>query len=106
MKEIPTNCILSKGVTGCGATTLGIKQTGDTIIAMPFVGLIDNKTVQHPEVLGIYGGGDKTQQIQRYLKAQDTLKIATTFDSLQKVCETLTSLGYNPYKNAHLLVDE
>ena len=68
-KEIPSNCILSKGVTGSGATTLAIKQAGHTIIAMPFVGLIDNKTAQHSELLGIYGKGDKTQEIQEYTRS-------------------------------------
>lgn len=107
MKEIPANCILSKGVTGCGATTLAIEQAGHTIIAMPFVGLIDNKTAQHPDtVLGIYGRGDKTQEIQEYIDSHETIKIATTFDSLQKVCESLEHLGCNPYKDAHLIVDE
>ena len=57
MTEIPANCILNKGITGCGATTLAIRQAGHTIIAMPFVGLIKNKEYQHSEVLGIYGSG-------------------------------------------------
>lgn len=106
MTEIPANCILSKGTTGCGASTLAIKQAGHTIIAMPFVGLIDNKTAQHPELLGIYGRGDKTQEIKDYIDSHDTIKIATTFDSLRKVCDTLEALGSNPYKDAHLIVDE
>ena len=107
MTEIPTNCVLSKGITGCGATTLAIEQTGHTIIAMPFVGLIGNKTAQHPDkVLGIYGKGDKIQEIREYLETHDTIKIATTFDSLRKVCDVLEYLGFNPYKDAHLIVDE
>ena len=106
MKEIPANCILSKGVTGCGASTLAIEQAGHTIIAMPFVGLIDNKTAQHQELLGIYGRGDKTAEIKDYIDSHSTIKIATTFDSLQKVCDTLGALGFNPYKDAHLIVDE
>ena len=106
MNEIPANCILSKGTTGCGATTLAIEQAGHTIIAMPFVGLIDNKTKQHPELLGIYGRGDKTQEIADYIESHNTIKIATTFDSLQKICDTLEALGFDAYKNAHLIVDE
>ena len=107
MTEIPTNCILSKGITGCGATTLSIEQAGHNIIAMPFTGLIDNKTTQYPKtLLGIYGRGDKTQEIREYLETHETLKIATTYDSLRKVCDTLEYLGFNPYKEAHLIVDE
>jgi len=107
MKEIPANCILSKGITGCGATTLAIEQAGHNIIAMPFTGLIDNKTAQYPKtLLGIYGRGDKTQEIREYLETHETLKIATTYDSLRKVCDILEYLGFNPYKEAHLIVDE
>lgn len=106
MTEIPPNCILSKGTTGCGASTLAIKQAGHTILAMPFVGLIDNKTAQHPELLGIHGRGDKTSEIKNHLDKHKTIKIATTFDSLGKVCDALETLGFNPYKDAHLIVDE
>jgi hypothetical protein len=107
MNEIPANCVLSKGITGCGATTLAIKQAGHTILAMPFVGLIDNKTKQFPKtLLGIHGRGDKTQEIRNYVENHKTIKIATTFDSLAKVCNTLEALGYDPYKDMHLVVDE
>lgn len=107
MTEIPANCVLSKGITGCGATTLGIAQAGHTILAMPFIGLIDNKTAQYPDtLLGIHGRGDKTREIAEYLNSHDTIKIATTFDSLKKVCDTLDYLGGNPYKDTHLIVDE
>ena len=86
MTEIPANCVLSKGITGCGATTLGIEQKGHTLIAMPFTGLIDNKTAQYRDtLLGIYGRGGKEYEIEQYLKSHDTVKIATTFDSLRHV---------------------
>lgn len=74
---------------------------------MPFVGLIDNKTAQYPDtLLGIHGRGSKEYEIKNYLDSHDTVKIATTFDSLRKVCDTLASYGFNAYKDAHLLVDE
>ena len=76
MTEIPANCVLSKGITGCGATTLGIEQKGHTLIAKcPNCGY-------------------------------DTVKIATTFDSLRKVADSLARYGFDAYKDAHLLVDE
>lgn len=107
MTEIPANCILSKGITGCGATTLGIEQPSHTIIAMPFVGLIDNKTAQYPDtLLGIYGRGSKEHEIKKYLETHERVKIATTFDSLKKVTDTLGMYGFNARKDAHLLVDE
>lgn len=106
MTEIPANCILNKGITGCGTTTLAIRQAGHTIIAMPFVGLIQNKEYQHSEVLGIYGSGDKTGKIKEYMQKHATLKIAVTYDSLPKLCNILTDLGFNPYKGSHLVIDE
>ena len=106
MKEIPANVVLNKGITGCGATTLGIKQPGCTILAMPFVGLIQNKEKQHDNLLGVYGEGDRTEQICQHLQAHKEYKIATTYDSLQKVCDILVALGHNPFTEAHLLIDE
>ena len=106
MKEIPANVVLNKGLTGCGATTLGIEQPGNTILAMPYVGLIRNKEAQHKNVLGIYGEGDKSDQIRQYLQAHREYKIATTYDSLPKVCAILQELGHDPFTEAHLLVDE
>ena len=107
MKEIPANCVLNKGVTGCGATTLAIKQPGHTIIAVPFVGLIKNKVAQHgDEILGICESGDKTEEIRQYLQGHPTVKILTTYDSLPKVSRILVSLGIDPYSDYHLVVDE
>ena len=106
MKEIPANCILNKGITGCGATTLAIRQTGHTIIAMPYVGLIENKVKQETELLGIFGEGDKTDVVREYMNSHDTLKIATTYDSLPKVCNILIGFGFEVYKDAHLIIDE
>ena len=114
MEEIPANCILSKGTTGCGATTLATIQNIPTIIAMPFVELIGNKAMQFPEnsdgrpvLLPIYGEGDKTREIREYMDRHGDLpKIATTYDSVPKVCSILASLGYDPYRDMHLCVDE
>ncbi len=74
---------------------------------MPYVGLIENKMKQHSDtLLGIYGEGDKRQEIEEYLKTHEQVKIATTFDSLPKVCQILTENGHNPYKEAMLVIDE
>lgn len=94
-------------MTGCGATTLAIEQEGNTIIAMPFVGLIENKVAQIPgKLLGIYGTGDKTEQVKEYVGKHPVLKIATTYDSLPKVCRILDDLGIPYRENTHLVVDE
>ena len=98
MEEIPANCVLSKGTTGCGATTLATEQRTPTIIAAPFVELIGNKAAQYPEndsgrpvLLPIYGEGDKTKEIAEYMSRHGDLpKIMTTYDSVPKVCGILT----------------
>ena len=114
MEKIPENCILSKGTTGCGATTLATVQKTPTLIAAPFVELIRNKALQFPEndngkpvLLPIYGEGDKTKEIAQYMQRHGELpKIITTYDSVPKVCSILDSLGYDLYREMHLCVDE
>lgn len=106
MTEIPANCVFNKGITGCGATTLAIKQPGHTILAMPTQGLVDNKTASNPELLGIHGGMKREDEIIRYLKNHDTIKIATTYDSFPIVCDVLIQQGLDPYKDTFLFVDE
>ena len=106
MSEVPTNCVFNKGITGCGATTLAIKQPGNTILAMPFVGLVQNKAASNPELLGIHGDMDREAEIIKYISTHDQLKIATTYDSFPFVCDVLISQGLDTYKEFFLFVDE
>ena len=43
MKEIPTNCILSKRIPGCGATTLELETLRSSIIVVPNEPVIASK---------------------------------------------------------------
>ena len=114
MEKIPENCVMNKGTTGCGATTLATVQNTPTLIAAPFTELIRNKAAQFPEnsenkpvLLPIYGEGDKTREIEDYMQRHgDMPKIMTTYDSVPKVCRILDSLGYDPFGEMHLCVDE
>ena len=106
MSEIPANCVFNKGITGCGATNLAIKQPGNTILAMPYQGLVDNKTASNPGLLGIHGGMDRKAKIIQYLSSHSQIKIATTYDSFPFVCDVLVSQGLDPYKDCFLFVDE
>jgi hypothetical protein len=106
MERIPENYVFNKGVTGCGATTLAIKQPGHTILALPFRGLVENKVASNPELLGIYGGMDKKEEIAKYIGTHETIKIATTYDSFPAVCDVLIDQGLDPYKDFFLFVDE
>ena len=107
MTSIPENCVFNKGITGCGATTLAIKQPGNTILAMPFQELIDNKVASNPNLLGIHGKlNNDAEIIAKYLDSHDTHKIAVTYDSLRFVCDVLLDQGLDPYKDYFLFVDE
>ena len=108
MTELPVNCILNKHITGCGATELAIRNQIDTIIAMPYVSLVKNKSIYRRDnisVLGVYGGISKAD-IEEYARQRAPLKIASTYDSIPKVIQTLEAIGRNPYKDMFLLVDE
>ena len=57
LTEIPANCLFNKKQTGCGATELAIRNSIPTIIAMPYVALVKNKTIYRKDdisVLGVY----------------------------------------------------
>lgn len=109
MTEIPANCIFNKRLTGCGATELAIRNDVPTIIAMPFVALVKNKTVYRTDnrrVFGVYEGVTE-QDIADYVNtAGTTLKIVVTYDSLPRTLHALHAAGINPYKEMFLLVDE
>ena len=64
MDELPVNCLFNKKQTGCGATELAIRNSIPTIIAMPYVALVKNKTIYRKDaisVLGVYEGIWKIQ---------------------------------------------
>lgn len=70
--QIPENCLFNKGITGCGATELAIRNSLPSIIAMPTIELVRNKTERKDdiEVLGIYGE-TTNRQIRAYLDTHD-----------------------------------
>lgn len=108
MTEIPVNCLFNKKKTGCGATELAIRNSIPTLIAMPYVALVKNKTVCRKDdisVLGVYEGIQE-QDIIDYVKSHSPLKIAVTYDSLPRTIRALKTAGLNPYKELFLLVDE
>ena len=54
MNEIPSNCILSKRIPGCGATTLELDTNRSSIIVVPNVPVIVSKCNKYPNLLGVY----------------------------------------------------
>lgn len=85
--ELPKG-ILNKGVTGCGATSVAIKDEHKTIICSPRINLIKNKVGQHNGLLGVWGDV-KNDEILAYLKMSDRPKIMVTYDSMPRLAKLI-----------------
>ena len=105
MNEIPSNCILSKRIPGCGATTLELDTNRSSIIVVPNVPVIVSKCNKYPNLLGVYEGVSQSQIIE-YLTNNPTRKIMTTPESFSKVKSACEKRGINVYSDFFLLEDE
>lgn len=85
--ELPKG-ILNKGVTGCGATSVAIRDEHKTIICSPRINLIKNKVGQHEGLLGVFGDV-KNDEIMAYLEKSDKPKIMVTYDSMPRLSKLL-----------------
>ena len=105
IRQIPTNCILSKRIPGCGATTLELDTNRNSIILVPNVPVINSKCQKHEKLLGVYETvtvGD----IAKYLRDNSRYKIMTTPESFPKVKKACEICGLNIFKEFFLLDDE
>ena len=84
MSEIPSNCILSKRIPGCGATTLELETQRNSIIVVPNVPVIKSKCGKYSNLLGVYEDVT-TDKIRNYLTNNRLHKIMTTPESFGKV---------------------
>ena len=108
MTELPINCLFDKTITGCGGTELALTNSKHTIMAMPFVNLVDNKVNQEQhvgKVLGVFEG-ITNNEIEEYIKTHEIRKIACTYDSLPRVVRTIQNMKINVYNDFFLLIDE
>ena len=105
MNEIPSNCILSKRIPGCGATTLELDTNRSSIIVVPNVPVIVSKCNKYPNLLGVYEGVSQSQIIE-YIRENRTRKIMTTPESFCKVKSACEKCGINIYTDFFLLMDE
>ena len=105
MNEIPSNCILSKRIPGCGATTLELDTNRSSIIVVPNVPVIVSKCNKYPNLLGVYEGVSQSQIIE-FLTNNLTRKIMTTPESFSKVKSACEKCNINIYTNFFLLMDE
>ena len=105
MQMIPTECILSKRIPGCGATTLEIMTDRNSIIIVPNVPVINSKEKKFPQMKGVYE--DVTvNDVVNYLKENSQYKIMTTPESFDKVKTACKRCGLNIYSDFFLLDDE
>ncbi len=103
--EIPTDCILSKRIPGCGATTLELKSNRNSIIIVPNVPVIQSKVKKKPYPLGVYE--DVTiNDVVAYLKDNSQYKIMTTPESFGKIKVACEKCNINIYSEFFLLMDE
>ena len=105
MNEIPSNCILSKRIPGCGATTLELDTNRSSIIVVPNVPVIVSKCNKYDNLLGVYEGVNQGQIIE-YLRENRIRKIMTTPESFSKVKSACEKCGINVYSDFFLLEDE
>lgn len=100
--SIHDRCILNKGITGCGGTTVEINSPRNSIILVPIVNLIKSKQVT-TNIFGVYGDV-KNNQIKDYITTFTGFKkIMATYDSLPRLIEVI---GDNIFKDYFLLIDE
>ena len=101
LDELPQGCVFLKGVTGCGATTLALRDYNNCIIALPTRNTVMSKWVRRDDVskeiisydnsvLPIYAGlNDTKEHLFNYLNIRitfnDPIKIVCTYDQLEKV---------------------
>lgn len=101
LDELPQGCVFLKGVTGCGATTLALRDHSNSIIALPTRNTVMSKWVKRDDlskeiisydntVLPIYAGlNDSKDHLFNYINKNiifnEPIKIVCTYDQLEKV---------------------
>ena len=108
LTEIPTNVILNKTITGCGATHSEIHAKRNSIIIEPNLPVIECKCAKHPDIFGVKEGVTK-EDIVAYLQSSTDCgyhKILTTPESFPKVRSALYDANLRMYDDWFLLFDE
>lgn len=101
--ELPSNCILNKGITGCGGTTVEINASRNSIIVVPTKELVRNKS-DGVNIYGLFGDIKGNKGIKNYIDTKEGYKkIITTYDSLSRV---ISVIGESAFTDYFLLIDE
>lgn len=104
---LPTDTIIDKTITGCGATTCELESKRNSIIVEPNVPVIKGKEKKYPKALGVHEGitdGD----VKSYLEDKTIRykKIIVTPESYSKVKRGANYAGVNLFEEFFLLIDE
>lgn len=114
MVDLPHNCIFHKSKTGCGGTTIALRNGENYVIAVPYTELIINKlelteagvsewkfSGVTQSVFGLFGNfGYCKEDFQKYLAKNGVKKIMCTFDKMAILEEYIDPTEYR------LLIDE
>ena len=112
LEDLPKNCIFNKKITGCGGTTIALKNNKNYVIAVPTTELIINKlkinsagvgyTDFGQEAFGLFGAFDfdVKKMFRAWLHEDGIKKIICTYDKLPKIKNFINTKDYQ------LLVDE
>ena len=113
LPEIPTNVILNKTVTGCGATYTEIKTPRNSIIVEPNRPVIYGKCAQakHKDdnLKGVYQGvfqKDIVKYLEKTRREGKFIKIMTTPESFPKVLDALEEVSIDIRFECFVLFDE
>ena len=87
LRHLPSHCLINKGITGCGGTTLEINADRNSLILSPTKNLVISKASK--DVLGVTGDiGNNI--IKNYLMTKTGYKkIIATYDSLPRLMEVV-----------------
>lgn len=105
ISDFPDNCYVDKRITGCGGTTLVLRNAVNYVVLVPYINLLKSKVADNKKIvdlIGVYGETDSEDISQYLIDYQTNRKIVCTFDSLPKLLRTK---GFNP-KEFKLLIDE
>ena len=110
---IPSNVILDKTITGCGATTAEIKASRHSLIVENHLPVIASKPnapeYKDDNLLGVdqrVTSNDILGYLERTLQAGKYIKILVTPESLRKVLSALKKVGIDIITEVFFLIDE
>ena len=105
--RLPSHVLLNKGLTGCGGTTLELKAPRNSIILVPTISLVINKTKDKNYLFGLYGRVE-TEDLYNYLFDESIKykKIVATYDQLVKLMNLKEMVNMVSIYDYFLLIDE